>query len=158
MSRARQKRNKQRAAAAVQLRTATVTTGRVPFLPGVEEPVYGALAAVMTIAPYDPATGEYEPWPGYPGDDPAPAAPLPAWAAGTGQVRRLDTALAEMGEQAHARAVTARALAAARTVAGADQLRAPAFAGWPTGANPLTAAASWRAGRPAAIEGRHAAA
>lgn len=121
MSRARQRRNKQRAAAAVQLRTALATTGTVPTDHSADLPVYAALTAVMMVSAYDPAGAVYEPWPGYPPPQQlAPARPgRPAWAMDTGQTYRISDALVGVVPP-HGRAVAVRALGAARRSVAAE--------------------------------------
>jgi hypothetical protein len=114
MSRARQQRNKARAAARVQLATAVAATGRPPLAADTDTPVHDALAAVMPIAPYDPADGEFDEWP-WPGWS-APVAPAkpqpvrPAWATDTAQRYRLDTVLDGLGVGVLRRAASVRAL------------------------------------------------
>jgi hypothetical protein len=131
MSRARMQRTKARNAAKAQMTTALATTGRPPMDHTADTPIYAALAAVMPIAPYDPADATLTPW--WP-SAPAAAEPRPtrpAWAADTDQVYRLDTVLRNLGAGVNVRGRTVRALAAAAAAASipaADRLPgAPVF-------------------------------
>jgi hypothetical protein len=118
MSRARQQRNKARAAARIQLATAVAATGRPPLAADTDTPVHDALAAVMPIAPYDSASSDFDDWPwagrrlpvDAPAPAPAPAPGRPAWATDTAQRYRLDTVLDGLGVDVLRRAASVRAL------------------------------------------------
>lgn len=117
MSRARMQRTKARNAAKAQMATALLATGRPPMDHTADAPIYAALAAVMPVAPYDPAAAASTPWwPTSPrAVEPQPA--RPAWVADTDQMYRLDTVLRALGGGVNVRGRTVRALATAAATA-----------------------------------------